>query len=408
MRSRQPTRACSASLSKGKASSTWLSITSAKCPWTTRSWTTSTTLRWTSSASASSTRPKRHSATWPTITRSSATSRRGCRAPSRCRKPLFSLSRAKQMSETLVLGGAQTHPGGTLALGGGAEKPMLGRYRVEKELGKGAMGVVYLGKDPKIGRVVAIKTMALSQEFEVDELAEVKERFFREAETAGRLSHPNIVTIFDAGEEHDLCYIAMELLKGQDLVPFTKPGNTLPTDKVISIVARVADALGYAHKQNVVHRDVKPANVMYEPENDVVKVTDFGIARITDSSRTKTGMVLGTPSYMSPEQLQGKKIDGRSDLFSLAVSLYQLVCGKLPFEGDSMAQLMYRIANEHAPDILQYNPSLPPALVAFLDKAMAMDAGESCQTSEEFAGELGGTVGGPSATAIGAGVDISL
>ena len=318
------------------------------------------------------------------------------------------LSRAKQMSETVILGGAQTHPGGTLALGGGAEKPMLGRYRVEKELGKGAMGVVYLGKDPKIGRVVAIKTMALSQEFEADELVEVKERFFREAETAGRLSHPNIVTIFDAGEEHDLCYIAMELLKGKDLVPFTKLGNNLPTDKVISIVARVADALGYAHRQNVVHRDVKPANVMYEAENDVVKVTDFGIARITDSSKTKTGMVLGTPSYMSPEQLQGKKIDGRSDLFSLAVSLYQLVCGKLPFEGDSMAQLMYRIANEHAPDILQYNPSLPPALVAFLDKAMSKEAGERYQTGEEFAGALRATAGGPSATAIGAGVDISL
>jgi serine/threonine-protein kinase len=318
------------------------------------------------------------------------------------------LSRAKQMSETVILGGTQTHPGGALALGGGAEKPMLGRYRVEKELGKGAMGVVYLGKDPKIGRVVAIKTMALSQEFEADELAEVKERFFREAETAGRLSHTNIVTIFDAGEEHDLCYIAMELLKGKDLVPFTKQGNTLPIEKVVSIVARVADALGYAHRQNVVHRDVKPANVMYEPESDIVKVTDFGIARITDSSKTKTGMVLGTPSYMSPEQLQGKKIDGRSDLFSLAVSLYQLVCGKLPFEGDSMAQLMYRIANEHAPDILKYNPSLPPALVAFLDRAMSKEEGERYQTGEEFAGALRATVGGPSATAIGAGVDISL
>jgi serine/threonine-protein kinase len=318
------------------------------------------------------------------------------------------LSRAKQMSETVMLGGGQTHPGGTLVLGGGAEKPMLGRYQVEKELGKGAMGVVYLGKDPKIGRVVAIKTMALSQEFEADELAEVKERFFREAETAGRLSHTNIVTIFDAGEEHDLCYIAMELLKGGDLVPFTKAGTTLPTDKVISIVAKVADALGYAHRQNVVHRDVKPANVMYEVENDIVKVTDFGIARITDSSKTKTGMVLGTPSYMSPEQLQGKKIDGRSDLFSLAVTLYQLVCGKLPFEGDSMAQLMYRIANEHAPDILQYNPSLAPALVAFLDRAMSKEAGERYQTGEEFAGALRATVGGLSATATGVGVDISL
>ncbi len=318
------------------------------------------------------------------------------------------LTRAKQMSETVILGGAQTHPGGSLALGEGAEKPMLGRYQVEKELGKGSMGVVYLGKDPKIGRVVAIKTLALLQEFEADELEEVKERFFREAETAGRLSHPNIVTIFDAGEEHDLCYIAMELLKGKDLVPFTKQGNTLPIDKVVSIAARVADALGYAHRHNVVHRDVKPANVMYEPGNDVLKVTDFGIARITDSSKTKTGMVLGTPSYMSPEQLQGKKIDGRSDLFSLAVSLYQLACGKLPFEGDSMAQLMYRIANEHAPDILSYNPSLPPAFVAFLDQAMSKEAEQRYQTGEEFAAALRATLGGGTTAAAGTGVDISL
>ncbi|HKW37611.1 MAG TPA: serine/threonine-protein kinase [Burkholderiales bacterium] len=318
------------------------------------------------------------------------------------------LSRAKQMSETVILGGTTAHPGGALALGGGTEKPMLGRYQVEKELGKGAMGVVYLGRDPKIGRVVAIKTMALSQEFEPDELAEVKERFFREAETAGRLSHPNIVTIFDAGEEHDLCYIAMELLKGKDLIPYTKPGGTLPLEKVVSIVARVADALGYAHKHNVVHRDVKPANVMYEIENDVVKVTDFGIARITDSSKTKTGMVLGTPSYMSPEQLQGKKIDGRSDLFSLAVSLYQLSCGELPFKGESMAQLMYKIANEHAPDILKQNSALPPAFVAFLDKAMSKEADQRYQTGEEFAFELRAALGGTGAAAAGTGVDITL
>ena len=236
------------------------------------------------------------------------------------------------MSETVILGGGGAHPGGTVILpGGGVEKPMLGRYEVEKELGKGAMGVVYLGKDPKIGRVVAIKTMALSQEFEADELKDVKERFFREAETAGRLTHPNIVTIYDAGEEHDLAYIAMEFLKGKDLTPYIKPDTLLPLDKVLSIVARVADALAYAHKNNVVHRDIKPANIMYDLEGDSVKVTDFGIARITDSSKTKTGMVLGTPSYMSPEQLAGKKIEGRSDLFSLGVTLYQLSCGKLPF-----------------------------------------------------------------------------
>ena len=317
------------------------------------------------------------------------------------------LNRARAMSETVILGGGTGHPGGSMSLGAGAEKPMLGRYQVEKELGKGAMGVVYQGRDPKIGRVVAIKTMALSQEFEADELAEVKERFFREAETAGRLSHPNIVTIYDAGEEHDLCYIAMELLKGKDLIPYTKPANLLPIDKVVSIVARVADALGYAHKQNIVHRDIKPANIMYEPESDVPKVTDFGIARITDSSKTKTGMVLGTPSYMSPEQLSGKKVDGRSDLFSLAVSLYQLLCGALPFVGDSMAQLMFKIANEPATEIFLVRPGLPPPLVAFLDKAMAKDADQRYQTGDEFAAALRAAFGGGAAPA-GGGVDMDL
>ena len=300
------------------------------------------------------------------------------------------LKRAKAMSETVMLGGAGGRANAsTLMLDGGAvEKPMLGRYQIEKELGKGAMGVVYLGRDPKINRVVAIKTMALAQEFEADELADVKQRFFREAETAGRLNHQNIVTMYDAGEEHDLAYIAMEFLKGKDLVPFTKPGHLLPLPTVISIIARVADALAYAHSNNVVHRDVKPANVMYEPESDQVKVTDFGIARITDSSRTKTGMVLGTPSYMSPEQLSGKKIDGRSDLFSLGVMLYQMACGHLPFVGDSMAQLMFRIANEAYSDIRVANPQVPDGLVAVIDHALRKDMGERYQSGDEMARDL--------------------
>jgi serine/threonine-protein kinase len=246
--------------------------------------------------------------------------------------------------------------------GGGVEKPMLGRYQVEKELGKGAMGVVYLGKDPKIGRVVAIKTMALSQEFEGEELDDARERFFREAETAGRLQHQNIVTIFDAGEEHDLAFIAMEFLKGKDLADVSKTGQLLPIPKVLSIVARVAEALAYAHKLNVVHRDIKPANIMYDLETDSVKVTDFGIARITDSSKTKTGLVLGTPSFMSPEQIAGKKVDGRSDLYSLGVMLFQMLAGVLPFRGDSMAELMYKIANEPAPDIRIIRPELSEKL----------------------------------------------
>jgi eukaryotic-like serine/threonine-protein kinase len=308
------------------------------------------------------------------------------------------LSRAKQLSETLILGGGSSHPGGSLNLAAG-EKPKFGRFEVQKELGKGAMGVVYLGKDPKIGREVAIKTMALAQEFEAEELAEVKERFFREAETAGRLSHPNIVTIYDTGEEHDFCYIAMELLKGGDLAPFVKANNLLPADKTASIVARAADALGYAHKQGVVHRDIKPANMMYHPESDILKLTDFGIARLTDSSKTKTGMVLGTPSYMSPEQLAGKKIEGRSDLFSLAVSLYQMLSGKLPFEGESMAQLMYKIANEAPTDILTVNPNVSPRLVAFLHKALAKNPDERYQSGEEFAAALRAAASGGAAPA---------
>ncbi|OGS93177.1 MAG: serine/threonine protein kinase [Gallionellales bacterium GWE2_58_10] len=301
------------------------------------------------------------------------------------------LTQAREMSETVILGGGgggRTNAS-TMVLGkAGVSKPMLGRYEIEKELGKGAMGVVYYGKDPKIGRVVAIKTMALAQEFEADELQDVKDRFFREAETAGRLNHPNIVSIYDAGEEHDLAYIAMEFLKGKDLMPFTKPDNLLPLPRVMSIIARVADALDYAHRQNVVHRDIKPANIMYDPETDTPKVTDFGIARITDSSKTKTGMVLGTPSYMSPEQLAGRKIEGHSDLFSLGVSLYQLACGKLPFEGDSMAQLMYRIANEPHTDILTIRADLPPCLAAIINRSLAKQVEDRYASGTEMAEAL--------------------
>ena len=283
-------------------------------------------------------------------------------------------ARAKKLSETVILGGGGgSHPGGTMVLEAGGEKPMLGRYQVEKELGKGAMGVVYMGKDPKINRVVAIKTMALSQEFEPDELAGAKERFFREAETAGRLNHPNIVSIYDAGDEHDLCYIAMEFLKGHDLVRYTKPNALLPVPQVLKIVADAADALDFAHQQNVVHRDIKPANLMLLVDTQVIKVTDFGIARITDSSKTKTGMVLGTPSYMSPEQLSGKKVDGRSDLFSLGVTLYQLLTGSLPFHADSMATLMFKIANEPHAQASTVRPDLPASLNTIVDKALHKD-----------------------------------
>ncbi|HEV2321243.1 MAG TPA: serine/threonine-protein kinase, partial [Gammaproteobacteria bacterium] len=299
------------------------------------------------------------------------------------------IARSKQMEGTVILGGGGASASGTMILSDGTvQKPMLGRYQVEKELGKGAMGVVYLGRDPKINRVVAIKTMALSQEFDADELTEVKERFFREAETAGRLNHPNIVTIYDAGEEHDLAYIAMEFLKGKDLTGHTKGNNLLPSKTVLDIIAKAADALDYAHSQNVVHRDIKPANIMYDPEKGEIKVTDFGIARITDSSKTKTGMVLGTPSYMSPEQLSGKKVDGRSDLFSLGVTMYQMLAGQLPFQADSMATLMFKIANEPHPPVTAVRAELPDEVNKILEKALQKDPEQRYQRGGDFAKDV--------------------
>ncbi len=292
------------------------------------------------------------------------------------------MERVKTAGETMIFGSSTTGGGmSTLLITGGA-KPTLGRYEIIRELGKGAMGTVYLGRDPKINREVAIKTMALSQEFEEDELKEVKERFFREAETAGMLNHPNIVTIFDAGEEHDLAYIAMEYLNGTDLSPYTKPGKLFPKPAVLKIIGKVAEALNYAHAQGVIHRDIKPANIMML-KNKTIKVTDFGIARITASSKTKTGVVLGTPSYMSPEQLSGKHVDGRSDLFSLGVMLYEMLSGTRPFRGDSMATLMFQIANEPHPDIREHCPDLPECVAKLIDRMLAKDPSQRIATGND-------------------------
>ena len=268
---------------------------------------------------------------------------------------------------------SSTVPGDSRLPGGPVsrrDRSTLGRYRLDRELGRGAMGMVYLGHDPQLGRPVAIKTMALSREFQGAELDEARARFMREAEMAGRLRHADIVTIFDAGEDQELAYIAMEFVAGHDLLQHTLPGRLLPVPDVLGIVARVALALAYAHTQGVVHRDIKPANVMIDPATDTVKVTDFGIARVTDTARTRTGMVLGTPSFMSPEQMAGRRVDGRSDLYSLGVMLFQLLAGALPHASESMAKLMYQIVNEPAPDVRTLRPGLPEALANIVALAL--------------------------------------
>lgn len=249
----------------------------------------------------------------------------------------------------------------------------IGRYEIEQPIGRGAMATVYLGRDPKINRRVAIKTIALAEEFSDTDLANARTQFLREAESAGRLNHPNIISIYDAGEDGQVAYLAMEYFAGKPLSYYAQQGQMLPAERVLEIVARAADALNYAHNQNVVHRDVKPANLLYDAETDTLKITDFGIARLTDASRTKTGIILGTPSYMSPEQLAGTSVSGQSDLFSLGITLYQLLTGAPPFRADSIPKLMQKIAHERHAPVTQVRDDLPPAIDAVMDRALAKD-----------------------------------
>ena len=224
------------------------------------------------------------------------------------------------------------------------------------------MGAVYLATDLHTGQSVALKLLTLQREFSPEDLVEVRQRFLREARAASSLHHPDILEVLDSGETGSDAWIVMELVQGQDLSAHTRSGQLLPAVQVLKITARVARALAYAHRQGVVHRDIKPANVMIDPLTDSVKLSDFGIARIADGSRTRTGLVLGTPSFMSPEQMSGRRVDGRSDLYSLGVMLYQLLTGALPYQAESMARLMYQIANVPAPDIRLLRPELPEAL----------------------------------------------
>ena len=225
-------------------------------------------------------------------------------------------------------------------------------------------------------------------------MKDLKDRFFREAQAAGNLQHPNIVKIFDAGEEQDIAYIAMELLKGDDLKKWASKDTLLPVPKVLEYIAQSADALGYAHKSGIVHRDIKPANIMLL-EDGSLRVCDFGIARITESSKTATGTVLGTPYYMSPEQIAGKKVDGRADLFSLGVTLYEMLTGERPWKGgESIGTLLFQITSDPYPDPMVIRKDLPPGILAVIDKALKKNPEERFQTGMEMAEALRAVLAG--------------
>jgi serine/threonine-protein kinase len=288
----------------------------------------------------------------------------------------------KQIEHTLALPAGQKKKDNSLIWSDSTTKPTLDRYEIIKELGRGAMGIVYLGKDPSINREVAIKTLSYD-EVEVQQLNDVKEQFFREAEAAGKLSHPNIVTIYDVGEDHDMAYIAMELLKGKELTHFCRKDHLLPVDRVLSVGLSTAEALAYAHQQGVVHRDIKPANIILL-ENDQIKVADFGIARVMSSStKTETGVVFGTPNYMSPEQVAGKKVDGRTDLFSLGVVLYEMLSAEKPFKGENMTALMYAITHSNYAPLSQVAPRTPKCCVKLIEKLLHKGVSKRYQSADQ-------------------------
>jgi serine/threonine-protein kinase len=260
-----------------------------------------------------------------------------------------------------------------------------GRYEIIKELGKGGMGVVYQAHDPQIDRPVALKVLredrVVSEDFVL--------RFFKEAKFIGRLSHPNIVTVYDVGRDHGTIYIAMEYLQGQPFNEVIRSGR-LSIEKIIDIALQVANALGYAHEKGIVHRDIKPSNIILTDEGNV-KLTDFGIARAEDSNaaqQTQTGVILGTPFYMSPEQVMGKRIDGRSDLFSLGVILYELIVDSKPFEGDHFAAIFRAITDDIPVAPLKIDASIPQSISDLIMKALSKNPDERFQTGKEMGDAL--------------------
>src|SRR6202522_2458455 len=262
----------------------------------------------------------------------------------------------------------------------------FGRYEILAELGRGAMGVVYKARDPKINRVVAVKTISLVGQSPEKE-AEYRERFFREAEAAGPLAHPGIVTIFDMGEEPDTHapYIVMEYVGGQSLETLlSQDGHKLPMDRALQLALELAEALDFAHGHGVVHRDLKPANVLLTDDGHA-KIADFGVAKLSLANHTLAGRALGTPAYMSPEQLNGEDVDGRSDLFSLGVLLYTIVTGYRPFQGNSAITVSFKVVNRDPIPASILESQLPPGIDYVIAKAMTKNPAERYQRGTEMA-----------------------
>ncbi len=258
-----------------------------------------------------------------------------------------------------------------------------GRYELLEELGRGAMGVVYRAQDPMIGRTVAVKTMRLSEQGTGLTREELISRFQTEAHAAGRLTHPNIVVVYDAGEEEGLFYITMELVEGRSLQALLDEKQSFPLPRVLRLMEQICSGLEFAHQRNVVHRDIKPANLMLTP-NDTVKITDFGTAKIMQFGTAQTAHVMGTPSYMSPEQVKGKSVDGRSDLFSLGVILYELVTGEKPFPGQNVTTVIYKIINEEPIPPRELDSSVHPGLSYVITRALAKDPAARYQNPREL------------------------
>lgn len=272
-----------------------------------------------------------------------------------------------------------------------AEVPQrLGKYEVLQEVGRGSMGTVYLGHDPYIDRQVAIKVAHTDQLIDEDGGDRYRKMFFNEAHTAGRLTHPNIVGIYDAGVDGETCYIVMELVEGgETLKQFCRPENLLPVEKVVEMIFKCAKALDYAHKQGVIHRDIKPTNILVTADDDV-KIADFSIAHLTkmDSTETMPMGLVGSPRYMSPEQVTEDYITSQTDIFSLGLIMYELLAGKHPFAADSFSRLVQRIVNEEPADIRQFRTDMPESLVKILNRALAKDRQERYAMGLDLASDL--------------------